>query len=193
MFFVTFFFRQLFWFFLCDHIWARSHTHPPTAGSPGRWWRGRQVFLRLLTEPSWQQLNSILPNIWIIWPKVLIYLAIFLKVIRPSIQNILQYIWICPVKSLNLSWKRFKLLLSDVWIYPLAIHLSLVTPDGWQRSRGRRGSLPVPRCSQKIYSHMVSILLYHSTTYSQKEKFPRFTRPDGLIDKNLCRNATQLL
>ena len=27
-------------------------THPPTAGSPGRWWSGRQVFLKLLTEPS---------------------------------------------------------------------------------------------------------------------------------------------
>ena len=40
---------------------------------------------------------------------------------------------------------------------------------------------------------MVSILLYHRTTYSQKEKFPLFTRPDGLIDKNPCRNATQLL
>ena len=40
---------------------------------------------------------------------------------------------------------------------------------------------------------MVSILLYHRTTYSQKEKFPLFTRPDGLIDKNTCRNATQLL
>ena len=40
---------------------------------------------------------------------------------------------------------------------------------------------------------MVSILLYHCTTYSQKEKFPEFTRPDGLIDKNPCRNATRLL
>ena len=27
----------------------------------------------------------------------------------------------------------------------------------------------------------------------KKEKFPQFTRPDGLIDKNPCRNATQLL
>ena len=42
-------------------------------------------------------------------------------------------------------------------------------------------------------NHVVSILLYHRTTYSQKEKLPRFTRPDGLIDKNPCRNATQLL
>ena len=40
---------------------------------------------------------------------------------------------------------------------------------------------------------MVLILLYHRTTYSQKEKFPLFTRPDGLIDKNPRRNATQLL
>ena len=40
---------------------------------------------------------------------------------------------------------------------------------------------------------MVLILLYHRTTYSQKEKIPLFTRPDGLIDKNPCRNATQLL
>ena len=39
----------------------------------------------------------------------------------------------------------------------------------------------------------VSILLYHRTTYSQKEKGPLFTRPDGLIGKNPCRNATQLL
>ena len=29
----------------------------------------------------------------------------------------------------------------------------------------------------------------YCTTYSQKEKFPQFTRPDGLIDKNPCRNA----
>ena len=34
---------------------------------------------------------------------------------------------------------------------------------------------------------------YHGTTYSQKEKVPQFTRPDGLIGKNPCRNATQLL
>ena len=40
---------------------------------------------------------------------------------------------------------------------------------------------------------MVSILLHHRTTFSQKEKGPQFTRPDGLIGKNPCRNATQLM
>ena len=29
-----------------------------------------------------------------------------------------------------------------------------------------------------------------STNYSQKEKFPQITRPDGLIEKNPCNNAT---
>ena len=40
---------------------------------------------------------------------------------------------------------------------------------------------------------MVWILIYHHTTYSQQEKFHQITRPDGLIDKNPRRNATQLL
>ena len=62
IFFYKFMVRPVFTFSLFDHIWARSHTHPPTAGSPGRWWRGRQVFLRLLTEPSCKQLNFNLPK-----------------------------------------------------------------------------------------------------------------------------------
>ena len=37
------------------------------------------------------------------------------------------------------------------------------------------------------------VFLYHCTIYSQKEKGPQFTRPDGLIGKNPCRNGTQLL
>ena len=41
------------------------------------------------------------------------------------------------------------------------------------------------------YMHLIhSILLYYRTTYSHKEKFPQFTRPDRLIEKNPCRNAT---
>ena len=62
IFFYKFMVLPVFTFSLFDHIWAQSHTHPPTAGSPGRWWRGRQVFLRLLTEPSCKQLNFILPK-----------------------------------------------------------------------------------------------------------------------------------
>ena len=39
---------------------------------------------------------------------------------------------------------------------------------------------------------MVSILLYHRVTYSQKEKFPKSHDPNGLIDKNPGRNANSL-
>ena len=64
------------WFGECE-------TDPPTAGSPARWWRGRQLFLRLLTEPSCQhfevnnlnlscqQFEVILPTICIFQPKVI--------------------------------------------------------------------------------------------------------------------------
>ena len=41
--------------------------------------------------------------------------------------------------------------------------------------------------------HMVSILSYHRTTYYQKEKLLKMTRPNGLIDKKPCRNASKLL
>ena len=36
----------------------------------------------------------------------------------------------------------------------------------------------------------MSLPRWYNNTYSQKEKFPQFTRPDGLIDKNPCKNAT---
>ena len=41
-----------------------------------------------------------------------------------------------------------------------------------------------------IQPHGIDLIIDHCTNYSQNEKFSQITRPDGLIDKKPCSNAT---